>query len=82
MKRHPDKEVDAAVKAMRRAGWRIERNKTRAAHAWGKAFCPSEGQQAHWECAVSISGTPRSGANEARRLRHRIKRCLRISEAT
>ena len=80
--RHPDKDIDAAVVDMRGAGWRIERKKGRSAHAWGTAFCPMEGRPGHTDCATSISGTPRSGGNEARRLRQRIKRCQRIGEAT
>ena len=82
MERHTDKDIDAAIAKMRDAGWRIERAKGRSAHAWGKAFCPWEGHNRHKDCATSISGTPRSGANEARRLRQRIRRCQRISEAT
>lgn len=80
--RHPDKDVNAAIEAMREAGWQIERSRSRSGHAWGKAFCPHSGQNEHLDCAVSISGTPRSGSNEERRLRRRIRRCQRIGEAT
>ncbi|WP_419552005.1 hypothetical protein [Candidatus Poriferisodalis sp.] len=78
--RHPDKDVNAALEAMSEAGWRIERARSRSAHAWGKAFCPYSEQRAHLDCAVSVSGTPRSGGNEARRLQGRIRRCQRIGE--
>jgi len=80
--RHRDKDIEEAIVEMVGAGWRIERSRGRAAHAWGKAFCPMHGHAGHLDCATSISGTPRSGANEARRLRQRIKRCQRLSEAT
>ena len=80
--RHPDKDIAAAIAEMTGAGWRIERARGRTAHAWGKAFCPKEGHGRHLDCATSISGTPRTGANEARRLRQRIKRCQRLGEAT
>ena len=78
--RHPDKDVNAALDAMIEAGWRIERSRSRSAHAWGKAFCPHLGHLERLDCAVSVSGTPRSGGNEARRLRGRIGRCRRIGE--
>ena len=82
VERHPDKDIDAAMVEMREAGWRIERTKGRSAHAWGKAFCPIGRDSRHMDCATSISGTPRSGADEARRLRQRIRRCQRLGEAT
>ena len=80
VERHPDKDVNAALDAMVEAGWRIERPSSRSAHAWAKAFCPHSGHREHLDCAVSVSGTPRSGGNEARRLRGRIRRCQRIGE--
>ena len=81
IERHPDKDIEAAIAEMAGAGWRIERSRGRHAHAWGKAFCPMRGRAEHLDCATSISSTPRSSANEARRLRQRIKRCQRLSEA-
>lgn len=39
-KRHPSKEVEAALKALVAVGWTVKEAKGRSAHAWGYVLCP------------------------------------------
>ena len=71
--KHPDKDVRKAIEALVAAGWTIKRPKGRAGHAWGIARCP----RGHRECSKSISSTPASAGNEARRLLSLIGKCGR-----
>ena len=40
-KRHPSKEVEAALKALEAVGWTVKKAKGRSAHAWGYVLCPA-----------------------------------------
>ncbi len=68
-RRHPDKDVEAAIQYAETRGWRIEKRK---GHAWGRLFCPWADRSG---CMISVWSTPRSGANHARQIRRGVDQC-------
>ncbi|MQA91305.1 MAG: hypothetical protein GEU90_13935 [Gemmatimonas sp.] len=69
-KRHPKKEVEAALSDAEAAGWRVE--PTRSGHRWGVMRCPESSPEG---CQASIWSTPRNPGNHANQLRRVINRC-------
>jgi hypothetical protein len=67
--RHPNKEIEAAVRYGEDLGWRLEMSN---GHAWGRLYCPHHDRGG---CIVSIWSTPRDGNNHARRIRTLIDKC-------
>ncbi|HEV8716322.1 MAG TPA: hypothetical protein VGX03_26300 [Candidatus Binatia bacterium] len=67
--RHPDKDVEAAVKFAEANGWRY---KPAGGHAWGRLQC-SWNQRGG--CQMSVWSTPRNGGNHARQIWRRVKKC-------
>lgn len=60
-------EVEAVLAELRAADWMAFKN----AHGhWARLACPHP-----CECMFSVAGTPKSCANEAKRVRRRAKRC-------
>ncbi|MPY79416.1 MAG: hypothetical protein GEV04_13195 [Actinophytocola sp.] len=70
MRRHPNKDIRAAVDYMLAAGWRVE---MAGGHAWGRAYCP--GERDGCRPPTSIWSTPRAPAAHARRLRRLVDTC-------
>ena len=71
MKRHPNKEIAAAVAEAVAAGWRVEKCPPRA-HCWAVLYCPAAERGA---CKLSVYGTPRVPENEARKIRRALRVC-------
>ncbi|MDE2977517.1 MAG: hypothetical protein OXU63_08345 [Acidobacteriota bacterium] len=69
-RRHPKKEVEAAVREAEKAGWTVTLN--RRGYRWGVMKC---GEASRSGCRESIWSTPRDPVNHAKRLRRVIKRC-------
>ena len=65
--RHPDKEVEAAIKYAEERGWRFRKQ----GH-WGRLYCTHADRDG---CQVGIYGTPRNAGNHARQIMRAIDRC-------
>ncbi|MFU8820481.1 MAG: hypothetical protein ACNA8G_02890 [Gammaproteobacteria bacterium] len=72
--RHPDKDVESAVRYAELHGWRVE---TARGHAWGRMYCPfnDSGCRQGEFCMASIWSTPRNPAIHARQIRRVVDRC-------
>ncbi|MDO8270699.1 MAG: hypothetical protein Q7U82_02095 [Gammaproteobacteria bacterium] len=73
--KHPNKEVEAALRHAEVNGWRIV---TGGSHAWGKMYCPYNADICRCGefCITSIWSTPRNPENHARALRRVIDNCI------
>lgn len=67
--RHPNKEIEAAIRYAESLGWTVEVSN---AHAWGYLQCPTRRRGA---CNVPVWSTPRNREEFARRLIRKIKAC-------
>ena len=67
--RHPNKEIEAALKYAEARDWRIQ---VGGAHAWGFILCPREARDG---CLWSVYSTPRNPQNHANFLRKMIDQC-------
>lgn len=74
-KKHPSKEIQAALKYAEKKGWRIALG---GSHAWGKIYCPNNDQQCRCGefCITSVWSTPRNPTNHARQLRRVVDNCI------
>jgi len=75
-KRHPDREIEKALKYAESHGWRVESTGPRA-HAWGRMYCPDNDADCRCGefCVTSIWGTPRTAATHARQIRRVVDGC-------
>lgn len=69
--KHPNKEIEAAIKYAEDQGWRYK-DSGNSAHAWGRLLCPLEDREG---CSMSIWSTPRDPDNHANQIRRKIKSC-------
>ncbi|MDE0055133.1 MAG: hypothetical protein OXP28_07200 [Gammaproteobacteria bacterium] len=69
-RKHPKKEVEAALIEAEAAGWIVVR--TSSAHRWGVMRCPEASRSG---CQYSIWSTPRSSGNHARHLLRMLRNC-------
>ena len=74
-KKHPSKEIQAALKYAEKKGWRIEPG---GSHAWGKIYCPNNDRQCRCGefCITSVWSTPKNPTNHARQLRLVVDNCI------
>ena len=70
--KHTVPDVEEALRYAEDQGWRIEVRHD--GHVWGRIFCP---QSTRSGCQMSVSSTPRSPGNEARRIRRFVDNCPR-----
>ena len=79
-KKHPNKEIQAALKYAEKKGWRIE---PVGSHAWGKIYCPNNDQQCRCGefCITSVWSTPRNPTNHARQLRRVVDNCIHQNQS-
>ena len=72
--RHPDKDIEAALKYSEGAEWRVEPG---GSHAWGKMYCPRNSRDCRGGnfCITSIWGTPSSSTNHARQICRVVDNC-------
>lgn len=68
-KRHPSKEIAAAIAHAESQGWVVVRG---GAHAWGILRCP-HGQRGG--CSLSVWSTPRDPHRHSQRIRQAVDRC-------
>ena len=79
-KKHPNKEIQTALKYAEKKGWRIELG---GSHAWGKIYCPNNDQQCRCGefCITSVWSTPRNPTNHARQLRRVVDNCIHQNQS-
>lgn len=78
-KRHPDKAVEAALKALEAAGWTVKEAKGRSSHAWGYVLCPANAGDACRSgvfCRMSVWSTPRNPQAHAHELLRKADGCV------
>lgn len=73
-KRHPDKDIEAALQHAEANDWRIE---VGGSHAWGKIYCPSNSKSCRCGlfCIASIWSTPRNATHHANQIRRIVDNC-------
>jgi hypothetical protein len=73
-RRHPDREIEAAIAYAEAHGWRIRLSQ---GHAWGVMLCPNNDPECRCGefCVTSIWSTPRNPAAHARGLRQVVDNC-------
>jgi hypothetical protein len=69
MKRHPNKEINAALQYAESMGWTIF--KSPKGHCWGMIRCP----HGRGGCQKSIWSTPRVPENHAKAIRRFVDNC-------
>lgn len=67
--RHPNKEIEAAVRYAESMGWKLYLS---PGHAWGHLLCPLNTRKG---CRVPVWSTPRSPENHAKGIMRAIDRC-------
>ncbi|ELR97524.1 hypothetical protein [Gloeocapsa sp. PCC 73106] len=74
-KRHPNKDIRAALEYAVRRGWRLEKA---GSHAWGKMYCPYNDSECRCGefCIVSIWSTPKNPTNHAKQIRRVVDKCI------
>jgi hypothetical protein len=72
--RHPNKEIEAAVRYAEGLGWTCTLS---TGHAWGRLRC-AHGQRGG--CQFSVWSTPRNAHNHAAQIRRRVDKCPHHSE--
>lgn len=78
-KKHPIKEIDAAVRYAEKCGWRLT-SAGNSAHCWGRLFCPYGAVNASCRCGdfciISVWSTPRNGQSHASSIRRAVEKCI------
>jgi hypothetical protein len=69
--KHPNKEIEQAIKYAESKGWRYIPSGS-SAHAWGRLFCPFVSREGH---SMSVWSTPKSTENHARQIRRNVDAC-------
>lgn len=67
--RHPNKEIEAAIREAEARGWRVQAG---GSHAWGFLLCTEQSREG---CRVTVYSTPRNPENHARQIRYQIGAC-------
>ena len=78
-KRHPNKQIDAALKELESAGWTVVEAKGRSAHSWGFVLCAANAGNACRSgtfCRMSVWSTPRNPQAHADELLRKANGCV------
>ena len=72
--RHPNKDIEDALRHAEMSGWRVE---VGGSHAWGKIFCPYNDSDCRCGefCITSIWSTPKNPGNFARKVLRVVDNC-------
>lgn len=70
-KKHPNKEIEAAVCFAENHDWSY-RKVGSSAHAWGRLSCLLKSREG---CVMSVWSTPRSPENHAKQIIKNVKKC-------
>ncbi|PZD68323.1 hypothetical protein [Pantoea ananatis] len=78
-KRHPSKEIEAALCYAEFLGWLVV---AKGHHAWGKMYCPANLSACRCGeyCLTCIWRTPKSAQNHAKALRRVVDNCMATRE--
>lgn len=73
-RKHPSKEIEAAVAHAEAQGWRVEPAR---GHAWGRLFCPWNDSDCRCGefCITSVWSTPKKPTAHARQIRRVVDHC-------
>lgn len=78
-KKHPNKEVDAAVRFAERCGWKLV-SPGRSAHCWGRLLCPNGSVNISCRCGefcmISVWSSPRNGLSHASSIQRAVAKCI------
>ena len=77
--RHPNKDIEAALRTLEAAGWTVQNARGRSAHAWGFALCPANAGnlcRSGQFCRMSVWSTPRNPQLHARGLLSKAAGCV------
>lgn len=69
--KHPNKEIEHALKYAELKGWRYLPSGN-SAHSWGRILCPLASREGH---AMSIWSTPKSTENHAKQIIRQVNAC-------
>ena len=74
-KKHPNKDIRAALEYAEQKGWRIQPG---GSHAWGKIYCPYNYFECRCGefCKTSIWSTPKNPMNHAKQIRRVVDNCI------
>ncbi len=75
-RKHPNKEIEAAIRYAESQGWRYK-EAGNSAHAWGRLLCPLEAREG---CALSVWSTPRNPYQHAEQITKRVTLCPHIEK--
>jgi len=80
--KHPQKEIESALKYAESKRWRVEKSKGKSAHAWGRIYCPTRLKPCSGgeRCITSVWSTPKSPTNHAKQLKRLVDRCINEHE--
>lgn len=70
--RHPNKDIEKALRYAENLGWRVEKSAGGHAHVWGRVLCPFATREG---CKVFVYGTPRVPTNHAWQIQTRVDSC-------
>jgi hypothetical protein len=70
-KRHPNKEIEAAVEYAIENGWRYKKPGS-SAHSWGSLLCPLKMREG---CAFRVWSTPGNPTKHALKIRRFVDKC-------
>ncbi len=78
-KKHPNKEIEDALKYAEQHNWRIENSN---GHPFGQMYCPYNDREQKCEsigkwCRIGIWSTPRNTGAHARSIKKVVDRCLK-----
>lgn len=78
--RHPNKEIEQAVRHAESKGWTF---RDATGHAWGVLRCPRNDKACRCGtfCSTSVYSTPRNPEGHARRLRQAVDHCVYAPKA-
>jgi hypothetical protein len=76
-RRHPNKEIEAAIQYALGRGWTFFKSRARA-HAWGKLRCPHHERGG---CSLNVYSTPRVPENHAEHIRKGVDKCPHTTSA-
>ncbi len=69
--RHPNKDIEAAIRYAERCRWRYKQTGN-SAHAWGRIYCPEKTPEG---CALSVWSTPKNVIYHVMQIRRKVNLC-------
>ncbi len=70
--KHPNKDIEIAVKYAEVNGWRYKKS-GKSAHAWGRLLCVLENREG---CSMAVWSTPRNPVKHAQQIKRKVDQCI------